>query len=758
MLASVIGQSIQRIDALEKITGAAEYVGDLSLKGMLWGKVLRSPLAHARILTIDSARARRLAGVRTVTTFDDTPRVPWNSAGLPPSKGTTLTPDQYILADKARYVGDAVAAVAAVDEDTAREALELISVEYEPLPAVLDPLEAMANGAPILHSAERNIAAHLPVGIGSVEAGFEQADQVFEDTYRTQKVFQCTIEPCSVSLATFDKSGRLTVWSSTQMPHSARALIARAMDMPIGRVRVIKPYVGGAFGSRLGIVNEAICSLLAQKSGKPVMVQYSREESFIGSESRHPIILQLKTGVKRDGTFTARQLKTIIDAGAYTTHTTSFARPYVGFWLAMYKCPNIRIDAYSVHTNTPPSGAYRGYGNPQAVFAVESQVDDIAAALGIDALEMRIKNHPCRGEPWGKTSWAIESCGLEEAIERAAASIGWKEKRGRAAAGPKKRGVGMAYMMHGSGARPGLTELSSAIIKINEDGSANVVYSTTDSGQGSATALSQIAAEEMGLRFEDVLITLTTDTDVTPFDVGSHASRQIYSGGNAVRTAAADVKEKILAQAAKMLEVSPGDLQIKDSYVSVKGSPDRGLSVGVVAREAHFGKSGLAHQIIGVASKEPPGTPPAYAAQFAEVEVDTETGMVSVIKMAAAHDVGTAINPANVEGQIEGALQQGIGFALTEQFVVSRSSGEPLNANFTDYKLLTSVDMPVVDTIIVEAPALTGPFGAKSIGESGLVATAAAIGNAIADAVGIRLKELPFTSEAILKALREKQS
>lgn len=766
MAYTIVGQRVPRVDAREKVSGRAVYTGDMTLPHMLVGKVLRSPYAHARVVRIDTAKARSLPGVKAVITFEDVPKILWNSAGFPPSPGAILMEDQYILTDKARYVGDGIAAVAAVDEKTAEQALGMIEVEYEVLPALMNVEAAMADEAPRIHDVPNNIMAHMPIVIGDVDQGFAEADMVFEDTYYVPKVYQVSMEPCGVAMAAPDMDGRITIWTSTQMPHLVRGITAHALGLSTSQVRIIKPPVGGAFGSRLGVVNEPIAALLALKSGKPVMLKYSREESFLATESRHPLTMILKTGVKKDGTFTARQMTAYLDGGAYATHTPSFAGPVAGWFLAMYKSPNIKIDNYSVYTNSTQCGAFRGYGNPQVVFAVESQVDDIAAALGLDPLTIRLKNHPCAGEVWMWSNWVIESCGLDEDIKRGAEAIGWGEKRKKRFAeagenavtgtGTKKRGVGMAYMMHVSGARPMLHETSAAVVKINEDGKANLIYSNSDCGQGSGTALTQVAAEELGLNYEDVFITKTADTDVAGFDIGSHASRQAYSGGNAVKKAAAAAKEKLLAMAAEILEVPASDLEVAQGMVRVRTAPEQVISVAEVSHKAHFGTHG--HQIIGAVSEEPPGNPPVYAAQFAEVEVDTETGVIEVLKVVAAHDVGTAINPAVVEGQIEGAIQQGIGYALTEEYRYQPETGQPLNPNFTDYKILTALDMPEVETILVEASAETGPFGAKSVGESGLVATAAAIANAVCDAVGIRIKELPLSPEKVLAALREKEN
>ncbi|KUO74500.1 MAG: hypothetical protein APF81_01865 [Desulfosporosinus sp. BRH_c37] len=756
MTYSVVGHSVPRVDAREKVSGSALYTGDMVLPHMLIGKVLRSPYAHAKVIRIDTSKAKQLAGVKVVLTYEDTPKILWNSAGFPPSPGAILVEDQYILTNTALYVGDGIAAVAAVDEDTATQALELIEVEYEVLPAVVTMEQALAEGAPRLHDAENNTYGHTPVVIGDVDAGFAEADYVFEDTYQVPKVNQVSMEPCGVSLAAPDMDGRVTIWTSTQMPHLVRRITAHALGLKIGQVRILKPPVGGAFGSRLGVVNEPIAALLAIKVGQPVMLKYTRSEAFLATESRHPMTMTLKTGVKKDGSFTARQFTSFIDGGAYATHTPSLAGPVAGWFLAMYKSPNIKVDNYSVYTNATQCGAFRGYGNPQVVFAVESQMDDIAEKLGIDPLQLRLKNHPCTGDVWMWSGWVIESCGLEESIASGAKAIGWTENRnnGRISQGVKKRGVGMGYMMHVSGARPMLHETSSAIIKINEDGSANLNFSNSDVGTGSATSLSQIAAEELGIPFDEVMITKTSDTDINGFDIGSHASRQIYSGGNVVKKAATMAKQKLLAMAAEMLELPVEELEVKQGRVWVRNDSSKSLSVAEISHAAHFGSHG--HQIIGAVSEEPPGNPPVYAAQFAEVEVDTETGIIEVIRVVAAHDVGTAINPSSVEGQIQGAIQQGIGYALTEDYRVDSGTGKPLNPNFSDYKILTTVDMPQIETILVQAASETGPFGAKSVGESGLVATAAAIANAVYDAIGIRFKELPLTPERVLAALQNK--
>ncbi|KXS41621.1 MAG: xanthine dehydrogenase molybdenum-binding subunit [Candidatus Frackibacter sp. T328-2] len=760
---STVGKREVKVDAKAKATGQARYVGDMHARHMLVGKVLRSPYAHAEIINIDTSKAEALDGVEAVLTYEDTPKIPFNFAGFPPSEAAILIEDQYIFSDKARFVGDPIAGVAAVDEETAEKALELIAVEYKELPTILDAKKALEEKEVLIHTDQKgpqehidgNICGKIPAVVGDPEKGFEEADYIFEDTYETQKVFQASMEPCGVSMAEVDPNGRIKIVTSTQMPHLVRKITAQALGMRIRDIQIVKPFIGGGFGSRLGVVNEPIAAILAKATNKPVKVAYDREESFF-TESRHPTTITLKTGVKEDGTFTARQMEVLVDTGAYVTHGPSLTAVLTGWFLAMYKTPNLKSEGRTVHTNTPPAGAFRGYGNPQVAFAVESQVDKIAEELGIDPTEMRLKNHPCKDDVWLWSKMPIESCGLEECMERGMKAINWEEKRNREKdTGTKQRGVGLGYMMHVSGAAPELHENSSANVKINEDGSVNLTYACSDLGTGSATALSQICAETLGVNFEDVVITQDADTDVAGFDIGSHASRQTYAGGYAVEQAALEAKEGLLKMASKMMDCEPNDLDTKDGYVFKIEEPEERTSIADVSFEAHFGEDG--HQIMGAASTEPPGNPPVYAVQFVEVEVDVETGKVDVLDFVATHDTGVAIHPPSVEGQIEGAIQQGMGFALTENMQYN-DQGHPLNANFSDYKVLTSVDMPNMQPIVVEAASETGAFGAKSIGESGLVPTAPAIANAIYDAVGVRIKELPITPEKVLAALKEEDN
>ena len=735
----VVGKSVPKIDAIELAKGKAEFADDIKLLGMLHAKILRSPYAHARIKRIDVSKAEELPGVEKVITFKDVPRVPYNPSGYYYHEPK----DRYVLDEKVRFVGEPVAVVAAVDEDTAEEALGLIDVEYEEIPAVFDPEEAMKPGAPRIHDVDRNIAAHITNEWGDTEKGFENADYVFEDRYETQRQQHCPLEP-HACVATYEL-GKLTIWLTTQIPFQVRKTLAEILNIPLHRIRVINSFVGGGFGGKDEIVLEPICALLAMKTGKPAKIRFTREEEFCAATTRHPCIVELKTGVKKDGTLVARHIKVILNTGAYASHGPSVAGAMSVREIGLYKSPNVKFEAYCTYTNTPVAGAFRGYGNPQQSFAVESQLDTIAEKLRIDPVELRLKNIIRSGDINLGTGLKIESCGLEECIRKAAERIGWK--RGAKEPGRntgRKRGMGIACSMHNSGAAPYLKEFSSSIVKVNEDGTINLLTGVIDLGTGSSTTLAQIVAEELGMRLEDVTVA-RRDTEVVPADRGTYASGSIYIGGEAARRAAVDAKNQLLEKAAKMLGMKNGDLEIVNGNIRVKERPEIKKSIGEVSGE---------EPIIGRATYVPPGNAPSFGAQCVEVEVDTERGNIRIPRFAYAHDVGRAINPAIVEGQIEGGAAMGIGYALIEELLLDER-GRALNPGFIDYKIPAARDVPEIEPIIVESIEPTGPFAAKGVGEPALVPTAPAIANAIYHATGIRIKELPITSEKILRAIKK---
>jgi xanthine dehydrogenase molybdenum-binding subunit len=749
---SVVGKNYHRQDGMPKAKGTAQYIADLKFPNMLYGKIVRSPHAHAKVTHIDVNKAEALPGVKVILTPDDCPKTKFNMAGFPPGEAFPLPQDQLILTAHPLFVGDPICAVAAVSEEIAEEAVRLIEIQYQILPHVIDRHEAIKDEAPQFKEGG-NVVSRFPLAWGDIDKAFEEADVVVQNRYTTQKAYQCTIEPTSGVVALWNDMKRLVVYSPTQMPHLVRRILATALEMRIGDIEVIKPHVGGGFGSRLGVIAcEPIAALLSKKTGFPVRIIYTREESIAYSEQRHPVTIEIKTAAKEDGTLLGHDMRAIVDTGAYATHGPSIGI-LAGLWgLTMYKVPNVRYEGISTCTNTMYNGAYRGYGNPQSVWAVEQQMDQIAEKLNMDPLKLRLKNFLYEGDIWPWSGYPIESCGINECLEKGAKLIGWEEKRSKAPENSvKRKGLGLATMMHVSGAKPVLHELSSAFIKLNEDGTANLLIGSAEIGQGCNTALMQICAEELGINYEDVLIPETVNTDYTMFDIGSHASRQVYSMGNAVKKAASQAKEKLFQVASVMLGVHPNELDTKEGRIFVKSTPEKFVTHAQANLEAHFRHDGK--QIWGACSENPPGNPPVYAVHFVEVEVDIETGEIKILNFVAAHDTGVIINPNLVQGQIQGAIQHGLGYALTEEVQICQQTGRVLNQDLVNYKIFTMEDMPHIDIVTVEAAAKSSSHGQKSVGESGLVPTAAAIGNAVYDAIGIRITDLPITPEKILKAL-----
>ncbi len=750
---SFVGKRVPKLDAPEKVTGQIAYGHDMKLPRMLYGKILRSEYAHAQILNIDTSRAEALPGVRAVITAEDIPdmRIGWAR-------------DHPVLkAGKVRSVRDEIAAVAAVDEDTASEALELIKVEYEELPGVFDPEEAMKPGAPVLHGeAPNNIQEKMRQSYyhGDVEKGFSESDVVIEDRLTLPFVTHCCMGT-SFILADFSPSGDLTVWSSTQMPFLYQRDLSMVLGIPASKIRVIKAPVGGAFGSKLDMYPfEPICVLLAQRTGCPVRITYTREEEFVVGPTRQPVICDVKSGAKGDGTLTARQVSMILDNGAYSSWGATTPLVMMQTISSLYRVPNVKYDVVVAYTNNPYSGAMRGYGNPQATFVVETHIDMLAHELGMDPMEFRLKNANQSGDVTGQ-GVKITTCGLTECIEKAAESVTWKAKRAK----PDARGVGMASLIHvGGGARIYPSDGCGSTVKVDDFGKVTLISGSTDMGQGADTVMAQIVAEELGVPVANVTV-VNADTDITPWDVGAHASRTTFVAGNSARLAAMDAKSQILEGAAENLGEKAEDLDMKEGKIFRKGEPEESIPFEKMVRSKHFRPDG--DIVLARGWYEPPterqdkefrgniSAAYGFATQAVEVEVDTQTGEVTVLKIAAAHDVGRAINPMAVEGQIHGGVSMGLGYGLYEELVVEE--GQVLNPNFADYALPTALDMPEIDTIIVETDDPAGPFGAKGMAEPACIPTAPAIANAVYDAVGVRIKDLPITPEKVLKALNQKK-
>jgi xanthine dehydrogenase molybdenum-binding subunit len=747
---SVVGKRypMLRWFALEKVTGKGKFTVDMKLPGMLYAKMVRSPYAHAKVLKVDTSKAEALPGVKIVLSKENTPRT---------RRGLILD-DWYLFDDKVRLMGEAVAAVAAVDEDTAEEAASLVEVEYEKLPAVLDPEKALETGAPQVQPVANNLAMTYNVLDGDVEKGLKEADYVFEGQYKSQAVVHVNMEPKACVCDYDPLKDKLTVWLASQEPFNDRRFLSRSLDMPIDRINmVVVPHVGGAFGGRTTSQVAVACALLAKRTGRPVKFEISRSEEWMGGEghTRHASIARLKTGVKKDGTIVARQANYVLDTGAYADGGPAVVRCVGEKWTWLYRSPHVKFEGKLVYTNNPIASGMRGYGEPQAMWPVESQMDEIAEKLGMDPIEIRMKNHVQAGEVnLKRAGLSVSSCGLDDCIRRGAERIGWekRQKKPGAEGGVKKRGIGMGLGMHVSGAWPVLPQRPSAVLYLNEDGTVTWVCGANDIGMGRFTIFSQIIAEELGVRLEDVNV-VPASTDTAPCDRGSGATGGTYVQGRAVQLAAADLKRQLFERAARMLNADSEGLEAKDGRIYVKGTPDRFIKIADVAAAATSWPE--PHTFIGKASYHPPGNAPPFAANFAEVEVDTETGDVKVLRIVSAIDVGKAINPLLMEGQIEGGLQMALGYALTEQVMVDKDTGRVLNPGFTDYKVLKASDMPPMDVIIVEAIDPTGPFGAKGVGECPVAPTAPAIANAIYNAIGVRIRDLPITPEKILKGLRE---
>jgi len=797
---SVIGKPIAMVDAAGKTTGAGKYTDDLSLPGMLVGKILHSPYPHARIVRIDTSRASALEGVVAIVTGEDAP----NQYGILP-----VGHDETALAVvKVRYIGDNVACVAAISEEIAEHALELIDVEYEPLPAYFDPEESIKAESDLIHeNRPHNLEKDYHHVFGDPEQGFSEADYVHEARYIANEVTHAAMEPHS-TLANFEldphtgKLGRLTVWSSTQVPYYLQHKLSLVLEMPMSQIRVIKPLVGGGFGGKSEVIPlEIIAAVAARAARAPVKVTYTREEVFWAHRGRPRTIIDLKTGVKNDGRITSVACKVIQDGGAYCSYgvvTILYSGALLG---ALYDIPNIRYDGYRVLTNKPACGAMRGHGTVNVRFAFESQMDEIAVKLSLDAAEMRRINL-LKPPTITVNGLRVLSYGLPECVEQVVARSGWSERKGRL---PKGRGLGLACSHYVSGAANSIIRSdmphSTVNIKIDRDGGVVVYTGAAEIGQGSDTMTAQIVAEVLGCDLVRVKI-IAADTDLTPIDLGSYSSRVTFMSGNAALRAAEEVKKNIVSAAARQMDCTPADVIMWNDRVWKSGTTtsDKGTTLSDV-RSSEAASGHVEGQILrgsvlqmrkeegsrehmsfeeavvsaidfhgaltGTGSYAPPvearggkhkgggvGPSPAYSysAQVAEISVDEDTGEVAVHKVWAAHDCGRALNPVAVEGQVIGSVWMGLGQALEEEMVWK--DGLLMNPGLLEYRSPSSAESPDIECIIVESVDPEGPFGAKEAGEGSLAATIPAISNAIYDAVGVRLREAPFTPERILAALR----
>ncbi|HCK99424.1 MAG TPA: aldehyde oxidase [Candidatus Marinimicrobia bacterium] len=765
---TIVGKSEKKIDSLSLATGASKFVDDFYLKDPIYLALLYSPHAHAEIVDIDDSEARQLSGVVDVFHYKNVKPILHTTAGQGFPEPSPY--DTVLFDTKMRFVGDRVAMVAAESRKTAAEALKLIKVEYKVLEPLFDPEKAMAAGSPILHGPDRftpigakyepdkNLAAEVEIGFGDLKMGEKEADFIIDQVYKAHYGSHCAQEP-HAAISFFDEMGRLVIISTTQVPFHVRRIVSKVCEFPLSKIRVIKPRIGGGFGGKQEVFLEQLVALATIKYKRPAKIVLSRKEVFQNSRTRHPIRVRLRTGVKNDGEITFLEMDSLLNSGAYGTHALTVLSNCGAKVLPLFnKIENMHFLGRSVYTNLPVGGAYRGYGATQGYFALNQQLDMIARRLNVDLLDYIKKNHIRVGETSqvfkalgegkeGVTQY-VNSCKLDECIDIGAEEIGWYEKRGkRIANGDKVRGLGCAIGMQGSGIP--LVDMGAAYMKINDDGSFNLDIGATDIGTGSDTILAQIAAEVLGIGLEKIIV-LSSDTDRTPFDVGAYASSTTYVSGGAVKKCAEKIREQIFDVAAKMMATEKSQLELAGGQVKnlVNG---KSISLGEIAEYALYSENQF--QIQAGASQFVEQSPPPFIAQFVEIEVDKRTGKVDVLKFVSAVDCGQAINPKLAEGQVDGAVVNGICYALTEQYKFS-ANGNLLTKHFRDYKIWTAADMPEIKSIVVESHEVSGPFGAKSIAEIGINGPMPAIANAIYDAVGVRLFEAPFTPEKVYREMK----
>ena len=759
-----VGKPMARVDAKAKVTGQAVYSVDVDLPGMLYGAVLRSPLAHARILAMDVSQAKSLPGVRAVITAQD----------FPYSYGHMIKDQPVLAVGKVRFVGEPVAAVAAESELAAQMALDKIQVAYEELPAVFDPREALADGAPLIHEniesynppppykpvAGTNVCTVVTHKRGDSAEGFSQADQIFVDEFFVHPVSHTPLETHAAVVKYAPTEDAYTVWSATDAPYQKAKDAAKALGLSHNQVRFISTYSGGGFGGKGAIVAEILAMALARHTrGRPVKLVFSRQEALTASQTRVGAYIRLKTGVKKDGTLWARQADMLWDNGAYSSKAPEVVRRGLITALGPYRTPHISLRSRLVYTNKQPSGAYRGFGVTQVTWACETQMDMIAHRLGLDPLKLRLQNLYQPGDCF-INGQVLDVAGLRETLEAAAEEIGW-DKRVSQRQGDKVRGKGLAVTIKGTNTP---TE-SCCFLKVNPDGSVSVINSTVEIGAGQKTVFAQIAADTLGVPLESISIP-HPDSAVSPYDFGVTSSRTTFHMGNAVRLAAEKAREKILAVAGRVLQADPAKLSLIQGRIVEQGAGERmglkellfkefGGKGGGILTESRFSSADSATIEADADAQWMSSVFWMWATHAVEVEVDVATGAVRVIKLAAAHDVGRAINPLNCQQQIEGSAVMGISNALFEEFRFQK--GRIANDTLADYKIAGMLDLPAIVPILIESNHPEGPFGAKGVGEPAAAPTAPAIGNAIFNAVGVRFLDLPITRERMLAALKEKE-
>jgi CO/xanthine dehydrogenase Mo-binding subunit len=755
---AVVGKRLNRLDGPDKVTGKFVYGADLSASGMLHCKVFRSSIPHGRIKRLDIRKALAYPGVRTIITAEDIP------AHI--RYGHTLKDEIVFARDYVRYYGEPIAALAADNREIAEKAIKLIEIEYEPLPVINDPEEALKPGAPLLHPdwseykgnpaliRYDNVCTHTSINLGDVEKAFAEADYVFEDRYTSQMVHQGYLE-ARAGMAHVEADGTVVITSSTQNPFGILGNLSEILQLPTSKIRVISTGVGGGFGGKLDLGVEHFVALLARKTGRPVKYLWDREEEMKAAAPREGSVIYVKTGIMKDGTIIARQGKVILDAGAYSGDDTVIASVAALVIRGSYNIPNVKVDSLAVYTNKANCGAYRGPGAPQTYYAIESHLDKIAEKLNFDKVELRKRNALKNGD-LGPTGQILESVSMEETITKVVEQMGMDLPR------PKYTGRGLATAIWTSAGGS-----SCAYVQLNDDGTVVLLTGGKEIGTGAITmGVAQIVAEELGLEITDVRL-VTGDTHATPFDFGAQGGRTTFNVGNASRIAAQDAKWQVLQAASEKLNVPLERLKLKNKKVYDTDNLETNISLAEIAADRVWNGGpilGRGSFIIEPTKYDtstikggvyPVYNFPSFHTHAAEVEVNPDTGEVTVTRYVAAQDVGFAINPTGAEGQITGGVVQGIGYALSEE--INYKDGIVLNPNMTDYKMPTIMDVPRIETILVESPSKVGPYGAKGVGEAPIILPAAAIANAVADAIGVHIHDLPITAEKVLKAIKEKE-
>ena len=756
-----IGKSVKRVDAVAKVTGRARYTGDFYMPGMLVAKYLRSTIAHGRVKNIDTRRAKQLSGVEAVFTYEDVPETKFATAGHPysldPAHKDVM--DRLLLTQHIRYWGDEIAIVVAENNIVLQEALELIGVEYETYEPLVSPKASLAKDAREIHAGSNNVIGESQYTVGGkIEDVLAGADMVLQNRYRTQMCQHCHIEN-HIAYAYMDDLEHIVVVSSTQIPHIARRIVGEVLNVPWGRIRIVKPYIGGGFGAKQDVILEPMVAFLTLKlGGRPIKIDLSREECMIGTRTRHPFDVKMRSGVNKDGTLVALDMDAVANTGAYASHGHSVAGAAGAKSRSLYPRAAMHYHARTVYTNTPTAGAMRAYGAPQLIFAVECIIEETARKIGMDPVAFRIKNVARQGDADPLSGERFESCGLIDCLQRGKDLIRWDEKRAawpNKQTGPLRRGLGVACFSYASGTYPACLEIAGARIILNQDASLHIQVGATEIGQGLDTIVAQMAAETVGVPYANVHVVSTQDTDVAPFDTGAYASRQAYVASNAVFRAARELKSKILEHAGRIAGILGGELDILNSEIVNRKDPSRKvISLKEVALDAYYDKQ-RGGQLTADVSHKTCTNAPTFGCTFVEIEVDIPLCKVDIKEIYNVHDSGVILHPLMAKGQVHGGVAMGIAAGLYEEMKIDSETGRIYNNNFLDYKIPTVVDVPDIGCEFVETFEPSSGYGNKALGEPPIISPPPAIRNAIFDATGIAINELPMTPHTLFKYFKK---